>query len=66
MISLYLSGFIILILCVVVWLAMRTGRSDVKKDMAEKNAEIKDKQLEAALNPPDKRTVIDRLRDGKF
>lgn len=51
---------------IAVGLAWFLGKQGVKKDLAEKNQKIKDKQVEIALNPPDKRTVIGRLRNGKF
>ena len=66
MTSLYLFGVILAIIAVVVWIALRTGRTAAQKDIAEKNAEIKDRQLEAALDKPDKSRLIDRLRNGKF
>ena len=66
MTSLYLVGVILAVVAVAVWLAMRTGRQAAEKAVVEKNAEIRDKQLEAALDRPDKPKLVDRLRDGKF
>lgn len=45
-------------------LAWATGRQGARKDEAEKSADIKDKQLEAANERPrTKRELADRLRD---
>lgn len=47
-----------------VLLAWATGRQGARRDEAENNADIKDKQLEAAnQRPRTKRELADRLRD---
>jgi len=45
-------------------LAWATGRQGARKDEAKKSADIKDKQLEVAADRPDKRELVDRLRNG--
>ena len=66
MLGLYVSGIVIVLLIAMIWLALRSGRQAAEKDAAEKGAKVKDEQLKAALERPDKRGVIERLRDGKF
>ena len=66
MTSLIISGIVIVLLAVVILLALRTGRQAAEKDAAENNADVKDKQLRAALERPDKAGVIERLKRGKF
>ena len=66
MTSLIISGVIIILLIAVIWLALRSGRQSAQKDAAEDNADVKDKQLRAALERPDKLSLIERLKRGKF
>lgn len=66
MTSLIISGIVIVLLSAVILLALRTGRQAAEKDAVENNSDIKDKQLKAALERPDKAGVIERLKRGKF
>lgn len=44
----------------------RVGKTDQQRNDAEKINEVKDAQLKAAVNKPDKSATAKRLRDGKF
>lgn len=44
-------------------ISYKAGRSDAQKETAEKGANVKQKQIEAAVSRPD---ALDRLRDGRF
>lgn len=48
------------------YVAYRRGRIAVLKEDAERNVKVKDDQLKVAANRPDKRTLVDGLRNGKF
>ena len=54
------------LLGVVVFMARRSGRLAAEKAQAETSLKVKDKQIEAALDRPDRSELADRLRDGKF
>lgn len=66
MTSLIISGVIIVLLIAVIWLALRTGRQSAQKEAAEKGVKVKDEQIKAALERPDRDSLIDKLRRGKF
>ena len=63
---LLISGAFLALLGVVVFMARRSGRTAVEKEVLEKNADIKEKQLEAALDKPSKSELIERLKKGRF
>lgn len=54
-------------LALIVWLARRLGRAGLVREVAEERAEVKDAQLDEAVNAPrDSGDVARRLRDGRF
>lgn len=67
MIWLLAGGGIAVGLALIVWLARRLGRAGLARDIAGRRAEVKNAELDAAVNAPrDARDVARRMRDGRF
>lgn len=67
MIWLIAGGGVAVGLVLIVWLARRLGRAGAARDIAERRVEVKDAELDAAVNAPrDVPDVVDRLRGGRF
>ena len=62
----YLIGILLVVLAAFGWFAIRHGRQSAQKDVAEADLSIKEKQVEAAMDRPDKPGLVERLRRGKF
>lgn len=59
-------GVIVGLVVGIAFLAWFAGRSGIRKEVAEDNAKIKAKQLDAALDKPSKSELADKLRSGKL
>lgn len=57
---------IFLLLGCLVWAAYRLGGANLQKDQAQSDAKVKDAQAQVAVNRPDKPSVVNKLRSGKF
>lgn len=67
MIWLIAGGGVAVGLVLIVWLARRLGCAGAARDIAERRVEVKDAELDAAVNAPrDVPDVVDRLRGGRF
>lgn len=67
MIWLIAGGGVVVGLALIVWLARRLGRAGAAREIAERRVEVKDAELDAAVNAPrDVADVVDRLRRGRF
>ncbi len=67
MIAAIAAGFAALAAALVVWFARKLGRAGAERELAERRVEVKDAELDAAINGPrDTDDVVERLRRGRF